>query len=249
MKKMFILILTYCTPLLIAAGPPPAHADPCDSSKAAAEKLTSLANANVFQTAKQLLATAGKDGKEHSVVFGKDSAGKLTLSPLKSTGIRNSSTIDTKFPGAFADLHNHPGNTVPSAGDIYSLIAANRQYKNIDTRITLLANGSVYAIAVIDASSAAGFIRDHPPETTQGFSPRFPGQLFLEFTDLKSYLINVSGVDKVMADEMATAFILDKYQSGVCLLKVESEGHFRRVWVVVTGSAGELSYQRRICNP
>ena len=224
-------------------------ADPCEESKAGLAKLSILTVSAVFTHSKNKLKELGKDGREYGLVFGKDTAGNITASAARTSGLKNASSSDTDFPGAFADMHNHPGNTVPSAGDLYSLISINRRQASFDTRITVLGNGCAYAIMIFDPILAANFADRYPPEQTSGFSPRFPDKLFLEFAELKSYFINIMGTERTMADEMATAYILDRYSTGVALLRSNAAGKFSRVFVTGESDAGtDKKYLLKLCD-
>lgn len=221
---------------------------PCESSKNASAILSELSRSKVFSEAKEALTSAATDGKEHTIVFGKDAVGNNIMSQVKSTGQKNASSVERNFPGAFADMHNHPANTVPSTGDIYNLIRISGRNPLHNSRITLLANGTIYAVSIYNDQLASAFIKDYPAEQSGEFSPRFPEKLFNEFAEFKSYLISVQRIDKTKADEMATAHILDKYQSGVALFRLQDDNTFARVYVTQQRSSnGSDVYQLNIC--
>lgn len=222
--------------------------EPCEDSKNASPILSDLSRSKIFSEAKDALVSAARDGKEHTVVFGKDAVGNNIMSQVKSTGLKNTSSLESNFPGAFADMHNHPANTVPSTGDIYNLIRISGRNPLHNSRITLLANGTTYAVSVYNDQLALAFIKDYPAEQSGEFSPRFPEKLLNEFAELKSYLISVQRMDKTKADEMATASILDKYQSGVALFRLQDDDTFARVYVTQQRSSnGNVVYQLNIC--
>lgn len=223
-------------------------AAPCEETESHTAMLSKLAQTALFAEARNTIAEASTDGKEHSVVFGKDAAGKDCLSAIRSGGLKNGADIEADFHGAFADMHNHPGNTVPSTGDIYNLIRTSGSNPLHHSRITLLENGNIYAIAVFNRERASAFIKNHPAEHTNGFSPRFPDEIFNEFAALKSYLINVQHVGKMTADEMTTAYILDKYQSGVALFRLLNDSTFARVYITQEiALRGDTTYRLNIC--
>lgn len=247
MKRFnFILYSCFLPALFIALRHQPQ--DKCEEAKAASAKLTRLAGTKAFSNAITIIKTAGKDGHEHLLVFGKDTTGSIKLSSLKTAGAKNAVPAEIGFPGAFADVHNHPGNSTPSSGDLYNLISRYKKDAQFDTRITLLANGSIYALAIVNAEWAAAFAVNYPPEQTSGFSPRFPEQLFNEFAELKSYLIKVKDTGKMEADEMATAYILDKYNTGIALFRLNADNRFERVYVIKgNDNASGISYTRLAC--
>ncbi|MCG2613052.1 hypothetical protein LZZ85_02135 [Terrimonas sp. NA20] len=210
--------------------------------------LNVFSNDPAFANAKNAIEKAAIDKNEHGVMFGRDASGKMIHSGIVSEKTRNASSVNINFPGAFADMHNHPGNTAPSAGDIYNLIKVNRHHSAFDTRCAMLANGTIYAIVITDRQKADSFISKYPPEQTAGYSPRFPEKLFSEFAEIKSYLINIQEMDRMKADEIATAFILDKYNCGVDLFLYDGSKRFSRVVVreMISGN-GNRFYQMELC--
>lgn len=220
----------------------------CDDTSRTAIKIISLSRKTVFSYAVAMLWKAGLDGNEHGVMFGKDSSDSVIISKISTSGARNSLPVNIGFPGAFADIHNHPANSAPSAGDIYNLIKLNKDHPAFDTRFTILANRTIYAIVITDKQKADAFIKRYPPEQTPGFSPRLPEQLFNEFADLKSYLINIQNTDRTKADEIATAFILKKYDSGVSLMLYGEQKRFAQIIVKESiDDRGNKAYWTELC--
>lgn len=238
------ILSSYCLLLNVDSVPQ----EPCTQAMPFVKKLSVFASSEVFIYAKEALKLSAHDNREHGIVFGKDSVGNIIASTLTAGGFVNSTSMDLQFPGAFADLHNHPGNSTPSAGDIYNLIEVNQRRPAFDSRITLLKNGTLYAIVIVDPAMAAIFQKAYPPEQTEGFSPRFPPVLFNEFAELKSYLINITGLDRMLADEIATVIILDKYRTGISLLRLNDNSQFERIVVEIHNtSEGNGIYNRRVC--
>jgi len=198
----------------------PIEVDPCADAQAGAAKATTLAQNSVYLAAKSNIQTASSDNLEHSVTFGKDASENITSSSM-TTGTANSGTINTNWPGAFADLHNHPGNSPPSPGDFYGLITVNQNHSGYDTRFVVTADGSVYALLIIDPAAATTFVTNYPSQQVPGYSPEFPTAIIDEINEMKGFY--------GATDEMAMAFILEKYNTGVALLKQNSNGSFKRL--------------------
>lgn len=93
----------------------------------------------------------------------------------------------------------------------------------------LTPDGSVYALLIINSTTASAFVNQYPAEQVPGYPPDFPDPIFDEFYDIRSYLENILGHSHQIADEMALAFILEQYNSGVALLKQDSNGQFKRL--------------------
>ncbi|HEY0066410.1 MAG TPA: hypothetical protein VGB46_03580 [Flavisolibacter sp.] len=169
-------------------GDNPPQPDPCSQAQPGANSAKEVSQTNSFQTSKQSIQAAASDGNEHAVTFGKDANGNVTSSSM-SNGGTNSSTVNTNWPGAFADLHNHPGGSLPSAGDLYGLINIQQGNSNYSTRFVVTPDGTVYALLVVDPAKASQFSSNFPKEQVPGFPPDFPDPLFTEFADAKSYTI------------------------------------------------------------
>jgi hypothetical protein len=220
----------------------------CNDTHGIVSKLNALINKPVFSSARAALLKAGADKNEHGLMFGKDAADEVIVSPVITGGSKNSSPVNIGFPGAFADMHNHPGNTAPSAGDIYNLIKLNKDHPAFNTRFAVLASGVTYAIVITDTQKAGSFIKKYPSEQTPGFSPRFPEKQFNEFADLKSYLINIQGIDKGTADEIATVYMLDRYDTGLAVFRfIETKGFSRIIIKETTGFKGNKLLQTNFC--
>ena len=194
--------------------------DPCIEAQTTANKATSFSQSNLYSTAKADIQAAFKeDGLEHAISFGKDANGNNITSPI-STGSGHSSELET-VTNMFADLHNHPKGTPPSSGDLYGFISKASENSLYETRYIVTTGGSVYALAIIDLKIARNFVTKYPKVSTPGYQPAFPDSLVDEFNKLKAF--------HAATDEMAMAFLLEKYNAGVALLKQDEKGNFKRL--------------------
>jgi len=200
--------------------PPPTPTDPCAEAQTGANKATTLSQNGTYISAKSNILTAGAaDGKEHGISFGKDASGNIITSSM-TTGTTNSSGTGI-VSNKFADLHNHPGNTPPSSGDLYGFIDMASANSSIETRYIVTPNGTVYALVITDLQAAKNFNLNYPRESNPGYEPGFPGDIVDEYNELKGWY--------GASDEMAMAFVLAKYNAGVALLKQDSNGNFKRL--------------------
>ncbi len=222
--------------------------DPCAKAKKLSEAATDVSKTGAYSTAKTDIQTAAfNDGKEHGIGFGKDAYGNIITSTMSSGGSHDG-TIPS-VSGAFADLHNHPNNTAPSEGDLYSLLERNSTNSSYNTRIIVTASGAVYALVVYDQGQAATFKSFFPPVNDPTYGPMFPNNLFNEYNEVKDRAKNIGGYDNLTADGMAMAYVLDKYYGGIALLKQGTDGIFRKQNTVETTSAyGEITYVQNNCN-
>lgn len=196
----------------------------CKAARTGVEAATILGADSIFLAAKLAIKTASKDGNEHSITFAKDSAGNFIATGMLSGDITNGK-VNSGWPGAFADIHNHCNHQPPSAGDFYNLVKLNNKYKGYNTRFVLTPNGELYTLYVYDLNAANNFILQHPVEQSPGFSPRFPEAIFDEFDKVSIYF-EKKGLSRLLAQERAMAFVLLKYNTGTILLKQEVHGNF-----------------------
>ena len=164
--------------------------DPCTATKKGATIATALAKENVFKIAVNEIKKLFKlDLKEHAVAFGKDS-NKNIISSCISNGTTISGSIP-KIANAFADIHNHPNNTPPDAGDLYGLITINKNNTAYDTRFIITSTGTVYALLITDHLAATSFEIAYPqqPPAFKGGPPGFPIKLVDEFNNSKDVLV------------------------------------------------------------
>jgi hypothetical protein len=215
--------------------------DPCNQAKPGLERINLFSKTTSFQTA--LLAIQEKvrvePFHEHTIAFGSDAGGNFIITEV-STGGRSSSRIPF-VSNAFADLHNHPKNTPPSSGDLYGLINKNKKEKHYSTRYVATPDGSMYALLVTDTAAARMFTANFPPQQMPGYSPLFPDDLLNEFREIK--------YQHGAAEELAMAYVLEKYKAGVVLLKQDStgDGGFKKINVSVKSVGSSLVFTAADC--
>lgn len=209
--------------------------DPCEAARAGAAAATLTAKDSSFLHAVTQVKNAYQaNGNEHCISFGKDKDGHIIASPL-SNGSATSGKVPA-MPNAFADLHNHPNNLPPDAGDFYGLAQLHKINPNYLTRFALTTDGSLYALQVTDAGALQTFIAKYPPQP-----PAFTG-------GPKGFAVAITDEAREMkynrhcTDEMVLAFILEKYNAGVCLLKQNDEGALNTIITKVTQRGDQLLY-------
>lgn len=214
--------------------------DPCEAARAGVAAAGLFAGDSLFNAALINVKHAfALDKDEHCVSFGKDVAGNTIASALLK-GAATSGKVPA-IASPFADLHNHPNNLPPDAGDFYGLTDMNKNNHNYKTRFVITANGMLYALLVTDTAAVLVFTEKHlrqPPAFTGG-PPGFPVDITDEAREMK-YRDNCT-------DEMVLAFILEKYNTGVALLKQNSEGAFKQIITTVTKQHGRLVYRAGGC--
>ena len=196
-------------------GTPPA--DPCLTAQPAINFLnTLLQDASVNNAIASIHAQ--NPAIEHSITLGRDANGNITTSSITPGG-PSSGTVNTNWPGGFADLHNHPSNNEPSEGDLHEIIGLSRSRPGWNTRIVTNVNGETYALVVADTTAAKAF-RNNNFTIDPVYGPLYSQGLFEKVEEVSNYF-QQQQYPKLYADERALAYILDKYNSGVILLKKE----------------------------
>jgi hypothetical protein len=217
--------------------------DPCAEAKSASVSTTAISKDANFTSAKNSIATASTaDGLEHGITLGRNSSGQITQAPMKTGGAVNV-PVNTSWPGAFAALHNHPNSTPLSSGDIYSSVTLNVKNSNFTTSFVLI-NGETYAIAVTNLVAAHAFVATYPADQSPGYSPEFPDFIFDQIVDVRAKM-----GESIEARTGAIAFVLDKYNAGITLLKQNSSGEFKPIKTQeATSSDGSKTYTSIPCN-
>ena len=228
-----------CNPGWNGIGIPPA--DPCLTAQPVITSLnTLLQNATVANAIASIHAQDST--REHTISFGRDANGNITASSITPGG-PSSGTVNTSWPGGFADVHNHPSNNEPSPGDLYMIMGLCRSRPGWNTRIISSRNDETYAFVVVDTLAAKAF-RDNNFTNDPLYGPVFSDVLFSKLEEV-FYYFRQQGYPTVFSNERALAYILDKYTSGVILLKKEG-ATFKRLRTSAGPQNG--TYDSNDCN-
>lgn len=214
--------------------------DPCEEAKAGAAAATLFAKDSLYNVALANIKNAFTlDMNEHCISFGKDAANNIISSPVSNGGATGGKV--PAITNAFADLHNHPNNMPPDAGDLYGLTDINKNNHDYKTRFVVTPDGTVYALLVTDTATALAFTVKYPrqPPAFAGGPPGFPVAIVDEAREMK-YQYHCT-------DEMVVAFILEKYNAGVSLLKQHSNGTFSKIITIVSKNGGRLIFSAGSC--
>lgn len=224
--------------------PPPPPPDPCTDVQPAANATTILSQNSSYTSAKSSIQGTNPN-VEHSVTFGTDVNGNTTASSVTSCTSPSTCTVNTNWPGAFADLHNHSNDLPPSPGDMYNLIGVNNNHSGYNTRMVVTPDGSVYALVILDLAVANAFKTAFPPVNI-GYGPDFPSDIYVKFDEVKDQFM-LQGLSPIIAEERAMSYVLDKYNTGIALLKQDSIGNFKRLKTDENTSNGNTIYTANNC--
>lgn len=192
---------------------------PCQAAEKPTEKATELSKNQAYISSITSIQ-AYNDGVEHGVILGSVN-GSIIPTEIQH-GSSSSLSLSHDFSNPIASIHSHITNTPPSPGDVYHLITSNIKYPTFNTSYLATANGTTYALVITNPDKMADFYRNNPPNQAQpGMSPNFPLQMFDDWVD---FTINELG-----NSEMALAYVLDKYNSGIALSKMNPNNNFSKV--------------------
>ncbi len=210
--------------------------DPCANAKNPSATATTNSKTTTFTNAKTSISGMNNN-KENGVVFG--NVNGTTQSTGMQTGGEHSIILTHSFSNPTGDLHNHTDNTPPSPGDVYSLINARNNFANYSTRYVTTPDGTIYALVVTDTDAMNAFLQNYPPnQVNPNMSPNFSGQMFKDWFDFT--------FDGYGSDEMALSYVLDKYNTGIALTKLENN-EFRKINVQQENTNGETTYKQTPC--
>jgi len=213
--------------------------DPCETATAT----TTLSKDANFTSAKTSIQTAATDGFEHSITLGKDANSAINQAPMNSGNQQYMVSTNYTWPGAIAALHNHPNNTPLSVGDIYASVRLNEKSSNFATTF-VLTNGETYGIVVTNLALAQAFVKTYPADQLPGYNPEFPDIIFDQMLSLVDNLGS-----SIEGRTTAMAFVLDKYNAGITLLKQDSSGDFKPIKTQETTQLnGSKTYTSIPCN-
>ncbi|WP_345203810.1 hypothetical protein [Chryseobacterium ginsengisoli] len=175
---------------------------------------------------------------EKGFIFGKDASGNYKTSNII---LGDSSGAQVDLPPTHTDftaeggIHDHTIKTyeVPSTGDIYWFMQNNYQNPNFDYYLINGAEGTTYACVVTNQSDFDNFPLTHPP--SQYFSSEDnawnPTKDIGKDFDLSEKYFKDIGKSDEEAKELAMAFVIGKYNTGMGLSKKDSNGNFQPIFV------------------
>lgn len=230
-------------PIVIIPPRPPKQTNPpkdppCEKIKSGTDKANELGKTQKFKNAVQDIKNAfNANGNENGVAIGSHTPnGNPNYTPVQNFGT-NSGTVNSPFPYPIADIHNHPNNSPPSFGDVYSMMQYHLQYGSFNMRFIITSGGTVYALVVTDPNAIAQFLKKFPSVQVPGYPPTLPPNLFNEWDDMRA----------VIGEAGALSHILETYNAGVALTKMDSAGRFRGVRTKKKAGSPGGGYQVDLC--
>jgi hypothetical protein len=211
--------------------------DPCTTG----DIVTSLSQSAGYLSALNNVKAANST-IEHSITLGRDANGNITQAPINDGGSVNVK-VNTSWAGAFGAIHNHPNNTPISGGDIYAAVTLNSGNSDFTTTF-VYTNGEMYAAVVTDLAAAQAFVAAYPADQLPGYNPEFPDFIYNQLQDLVTYMGST-----IEGKTEAIAFVLNKLNAGISILKQDSSGKFNPIQIKeTTNTNGSKTYTSTPCN-
>jgi len=230
--------------------------DPCQKSKTSITNANNvLKNFNVQQKMDAILKEKINASKEWTLAIGKKPNGYEVTSAVEQNATSGSIPTSVLTSPYIGDGHSHAGNRgVPSGADFYNMIkliqngSIGLQYRFVYGNN----NGSpeVYALVIDDQSLAIQFLTQFPKdknydEESQAIKEDSP--LGVEFYKAKKHFSegrsdDTSG-ENYEARAVAMAHILEKFNVGMSIANVDTNGNLKKInakvgQITVPGSGG-----------
>ncbi len=180
--------------------------------------------------------------QEKSFSLGTKNGGEEVTSVITGTSgesvgiIVQSSDPDFNIQGG---VHTHtPGTenevSPPSFADVYAFLTANGSNSNFKYYYTITHNGNEYVFTITNPTTFASFLNNYPPDEymdneTHGWNEE--KDIGRDANNVKRYFEKKQNKTIDESYEMALAYILTKYNSGIGFSKKDSNGNFNPIFV------------------
>ncbi|HFK5562274.1 TPA: hypothetical protein ACGZ9C_001922 [Elizabethkingia anophelis] len=220
--------------------------DPCSKAKGVIGVANNtLRDNNVKENVADIMDEKKTAPNEFTKSIGRDVDGKYTFSELREGSAGEASVPPP--PGAFvANAHTHPdgGGAPPSCIDFYTTLKIADYDNAYIGSYVFAANGSVYMIAVNDRDALRAFLQKYPKDDNinpgaKEFNDK--NDIGRDYNAIRRCYYGGSCNKTTMSDqdagmEAGLAYIMEKYKTGLSLLKGDKNGNFKGI----TASDGKI---------
>ncbi|MCS3530764.1 hypothetical protein [Chryseobacterium sp. JUb7] len=222
-------------------NPEPETPDPCTNTK------TSINNANIVlknNVIKQKMDAVLK-GKtlapnEWAVAIGQNTNGIYEVTNPREGDSHSVVVPNEQVLGTYiGDGHSHAGGFgTPSAGDLYSLLTSMVTYTNVKYKYVYgdyFGTPEIYVLIANDRDLALTFLGEYPkhenynPSTHSFLDNSAVGNAFISVSDLYGQGTYTSSMGDIRGSTAGLAYILDNFNTGISLAKVDNNGNLQRV--------------------
>lgn len=136
---------------------------------------------------------------------------------------------------ANAHSHSEGGSPPPSPADFYAAMGNAVNYTTFSTSFIYASDGSVYAIMVNNRQNAQNFLANYPRSTNLSANGKEiigNSTMAIKFNEILNGFVqgrfpNYSGNSQKDGLETALAWVLNKYNSGMSIAKMDDNGNFK----------------------
>ncbi len=202
---------------------------PCQLAAEHKNMYDSLQNSSIY-TSKFDIISNPNIIVEQTTTFGRSINGEII-----ATDIRIGTALNVKpsynITNPFVVLHSHTNISPPSIGDFYNLVINGNIFPSLESSISIDAAGNMYSLLITDRNKLNTFWTNNKPIYPSGPNnpPDFPSFISSDFYETQNSIINY-GFNNTEGYSMALSFILDKYNTGIQLLKLNN-GKFEPIIV------------------
>lgn len=223
--------------------------DPCEKTKPFITTANAiLHNPTVQQNMDAILKGKVSAPNEWAVAIGQKPDGTYEVTSAVEQNATNGSIPSSQLASLYiADGHSHAGNSGnPSGGDLYYLIKGLKtNYPDVKYRYVYgndgFGNPEVYAFIVNDKNLAFNFLTQFPESENydpQTHAIKETSELGEEFYKATKHFSegrseNSASGENYDSRAIGMAYILDKYNAGISISKVDASGNLKKINVTV----------------
>ncbi|WP_236900613.1 hypothetical protein [Elizabethkingia ursingii] len=211
--------------------------DPCSKAKRASANANTLwKNPAIREKALDKLDNLKTDRIEHAVGVGRDANGNPTTSAITS-GTSDQVNVESP-PGDYVfNAHTHPElNDTPHSGpDLYNVLENILKSPSFVGSFVINSSGTTYGIFVNDRDAVIEFLRKYPRQDNLGRKEfNTSNDIGRDYNNIRDSFSSgrspSNGLSEQTAGmEAALAYVMDKYNMGVSLLKADKNGNFNGI--------------------
>ena len=183
----------------------------------------------------EITSTLSTDTEEKSFSYGVDNAGQEQVTNVRIGTNGNAVDVDVTNPNftirGGAHTHTKEVYNVPSVGDLYNFFSANSTNSNFDFYHTFAQDSNDYVFTIANQTKFDAFTTNYPKATYQD-GPKWKKDTTIanDFYYIIEQQTKIGKTDDEAYD-LAMAFVLQKYGTGIAISKKDSTGNYKPLFV------------------